>query len=343
MMEMMVQSQRDLADIRRSPSVPVYAPKEPEANAPDVFNGKHPEKLNQFLFQCEQVFLIQASRFHSDELKVRYMISFLRDGALDAVRPLSTGNKDSEELATHDSFVKFLKASFGDPDEKGTTRRKFKELVQTGTAADYFAKVREYVAILEWPHNGPVVDRVLEGLSSELKDDLAHVNQDFESIEELQKFVIPLDNRLRARQAEKKKELATKEANNRAKFNLGYPSQQDHWFPSQNQVPQSQIPNQTRQVPAQSVLPPDVKPKIPASTQDSANSPSSQQYTPRGPRVVSDAEKERRYTTGDCLYCGDHGHRVRDCPQAAKSPFPRQFTPQAPAQVTSSTPSQAKE
>jgi len=197
--------------------------------------------------------------------------------------------------------------------------------------------------VLEWPHNGPVVDRVLEGLSSELKDDLAHVNQDFDTIEELQKFVIPLDNRLRARQAEKKKELAAKEASNRAKFNPGYPSQQNHWFPSQSQVPQSQIPNQTRQVPAQGVPPPDVKPKIPVSTQDSANSPSSQQYTPQGPRLLDDAERERRLTTGDCFYCGDHGHRVRDCPQAAKSPFPRQFTPQAPAQVTSSTPSQAKE
>ena len=51
--------------------------KEPKANDPETFYGK-PNKLRQFIQQCNLVFRLQPSRFASEEIQVAYMTSYLR-------------------------------------------------------------------------------------------------------------------------------------------------------------------------------------------------------------------------------------------------------------------------
>ena len=121
--------------------------KEPKANNPETFYGK-PDKLRQFIQQCNLVFRLQPSRFASEEIQVAYMTSYLCGSALDSVRALETILPPATELLSMGAFVQYLQDSYGDLDEAGTAQRKLKALRQTGTAAEYFSKLRELIAIL---------------------------------------------------------------------------------------------------------------------------------------------------------------------------------------------------
>ena len=131
-----------------SPSVPPSSSKEPRAKDPDTFNGRKPDELNKFVMQCYLVFKLQPFRFLSEDVKVSYMISYLRGIAMDAVRPIASMSTMPDELLTVDAFVEYLRANFGDPDERGTARRKLKALRQTGTASEYFSRFWELIAVL---------------------------------------------------------------------------------------------------------------------------------------------------------------------------------------------------
>lgn len=320
MMKIMADQQAELIALRREASVPVERIIEPKANAPDTFSGKRADKLNQFLFQCEQVFQLQRSQFPNDQVKIRYMIGYLRDSALDAVRPLTMIEEGADELDSLENFVHFLKSNFGDPDELGTVRRNFKSLKQTGNAADYFAKVREYVAVLGWPQNGPVVDKVIDGLSSDLKDEMARSGKEFDTLEQLTRFIIPLDNRLRARDEEKKKETKEKEAKERDKSVSSVTSSfapkttgttfptftpRTSFYDSSLSRPQQAAPNSSRFNPTQ-----------PFQNSTSGIRP-----------PITEGEREDRRRTGRCMRCGERGHILASCPKQISIPnYPSPMT-----------------
>lgn len=93
-----------------------------------------------------------------------YITSYLRGIALDAVRPLLLSTTPSYNMSTTLNFVAYLKANFGDPDEKGTARQRLRALRQTGMVSEYFSRFRELIAILGWVDQEPIVDKAMEGL-----------------------------------------------------------------------------------------------------------------------------------------------------------------------------------
>ena len=272
--------------------------KEPKANDPEPFNGKHPERLQRWIMQCELVFRLQPERYSSDQIMVTYMISYLRGFAMDGVRPLVEMSETPWELETKENFVEYLKANYGDPDEKGTARRRLNELDQTGSAAEYFSHLRELFAILGWTDQGPIVARAIEGLSSDLKDEVARHGGDFNRLEDLARYITPLDNRLRARRVEREKELK-EAAKSKAKSEGatgGSPSQMSgnvqpgsfgQGFQNQSFRPQG---FQTRQ-----------------GSSGFFNTPL------RGPGLP-EAERQRRRMVGACYRCGQQGHILAMCP-----------------------------
>lgn len=279
-----------------NPSPPTT--REPKVKDPETFHGQR-NSLNAFLTECDLVFELQPSRFRDDRIKVSYMISFLRDTPLLAIRPLLSEVPRPAILQSYPAFVEHLRTNYGDPDEKGTARRKLKGLKQLGPASAYFAEFQQYVAILGWKDQDPIIDKAIEGLKSNLKDEVARQGFLPETLDELITFIVPLDNRLYEREQERRKEKDVKEISTKVvqtrtgnsmtttAFRTNRPS---NWTTSSGRPSNgpAQDPRQTSVGPTQNPT-----------------------RTFRGP--ISDAERQRRRDHDLCLRCGQPGHRVADC------------------------------
>jgi hypothetical protein len=276
---------------RRTASPAPVKVQEPKVKDPETFHGQR-DSLNAFITECELVFELQPSRFGDDRTKVSYIISLLRGTPLLAVRPLLSFVPRPYFLDNHRLFVEYLQTNYGDPDEKGTARRKLKNLRQTTSASAYFAEFQQYIAILGWKDQDPIIDKAIDGLKSYLKDEVARSGHRPNTLSDLIAFIIPLDNRLYEREQEKRYE--TRNTASKPTTNVR---------PTQPSNTMTSVTSATFN---------------PRSTNFADTKPTTANYTrttgsaPRGP--LSDAEKQRRRDNNLCLYCADQGHSYTDCP-----------------------------
>jgi hypothetical protein len=300
---------------RSSESPSLSSSKEPKANDPASFDGKNPEKLEQFITQCELVFKLQPSRYASESVRVNYMISYLSGFALDAVRPFIDTSPTPVEISTKEEFVRYLRSNFGDPDIKGSTIRKLRNLSQKGSAAEYFSRFREYIAVLGFQEELQLVDRAIQGLKPEIKDEIARHTDNFDTLDELIRFVTRLDNRLRAREIERKAEdKKTEEKKDNAKSTPK--AQSSSSFVSTTQVQGQKahgtVPSQTTTYKATSFTPSANAPIRPL--QSDLSSPIYPGLpTPPPKDATPDIKREYRKAHNLCLFCGEMGHGIGDC------------------------------
>ena len=123
--------------------------KEPKIKDPETYHGSR-DGLNAFITECQLVFELQPSRFPDDRTKVSYMISLLRGTPLLAIRPLLETTPRQSMFEDNSLFVKYLRLNYGDPDERGTARRKLDSLRQISSASAYFAELQQHLAVLGW-------------------------------------------------------------------------------------------------------------------------------------------------------------------------------------------------
>lgn len=291
---MMAQLTATLA-AHQAPAAEVHrvAPKEPKVRDPDFFKGSRTH-LTSFLTEVELIFRLQSSRFGNDETKVNYVISLLRDKALLAITPFIQSEDPDPMLSDYSAFVKYLRVNFGDPDEKGSARRKLKSLKQVNSASEYFAEFRQFIAILGWKDEEPIADRAQDGLKSNLKDEIARHGVEFTTLEDLIQFIVPLDNRLHDREVTKRAE-EPKVAKPPATVGPIAPT-----------IPVS---------PTQGVR------LTPVATTPGPSTPATP-FVPRGPLTAE--EKERRRALGLCNYCGNPGHIANACPNNKRPGFVKQ-------------------
>lgn len=282
---------------------------------PDKYDGKDPHGLGRFLTQCFLTFEARPNAFASDGAKIKWMTTFLRGIAFDSVQALMNVG-ECDELKSYRAFVQYLKDSFGDPDEKGTASRKLRELRQTGTAAEYFVKVRELIAVLGWKDEEPILDRAIGGLNDELQDEIARSGKDFEKFTDLVKFIVPLDNRIRAREAEKKK---TQPRHHVERIFSATPTTKT--FSEKVATPSQTQTTQTT-----------------TSVQPNAALVDQTQYTQYRGGPLSEEERTRRRVHNLCNYCGQAGHYSIFCPKrqaklsdGVQNSAPTQARPPSPA------------
>jgi len=192
-----------------------------ESQGPGNLSGSA-DTLNAFLTECELIFELQPSRFVDDRTKVSYMISLLRGTPLLAERPLLSQIPRPIILEDFTLFVDYLRTNYGDPDEKGTARRKLKALRQVGPASSYFAEFQQYIAIPGWKDQDPIVDRAIDGLKPYLKDEVARTGLQPRSLSDLISFIVPLDNRLYEREQERRRDKRDQLKGNEAYYVIRY-------------------------------------------------------------------------------------------------------------------------
>ena len=269
--------------------------KEPKIKDPDTFDG-NTKSLNGFLTECELVFELQPSRFGDDRTKINYMISLLRGTPLEAIRPYITSTIKPSFLLNFDEFILRLKLNYGDPDETGTAQRKLKSLRQTTSASAYFAEFQQYIAVLQWADGDMIVDRAIDGLKPNLKDEIARTGSNFVNLGDLMRFIIPLDNRLFEREQERKRE--TKDVVKPSTTGTSSIAPVTHY--------------------AQAAKTPTV-----ASTNLAQTRPNAPKFERKLRGPLTPEEKQYRRDNGLCLYCGGKDHIVENCPltKTKRPPF----------------------
>ena len=232
------------------------------------------------------------------------MTSYLRGSALDSVRALETISPPATKLLSMGAFVQYLQDSYGDPYEAGTAQRKLKALRQTGTAAEYFSKLRELIAILGWIDQGPIIFNAIDGLSSDLKDEIARSGRDFEQLDDLVRFVAPLDNRLRSRAAERKTEhdKGNKPPVNQQGNALGRAANAQPVMGSYYKGPATNVSGDSYQSSTTRTF--------------SSNLTNPNPFPPK----ATQEERERRAREGQCYRCGKPGQIKTNCPLNEYSP-----------------------
>ena len=274
--------------------------KEPKVNPPMEFSGDRTQ-LRSFIVQLELVFQLQPSRYDTDIKKVGYACGFLRGTPANLFNALRIAKADHEILTSWEKFVEHLKVNFGDVDKRLTAKNAIYELRQTGSAADYFGKLQQYVTILGWPDNDFLVEHARRGLKSELRDEIARSRENFTTIAELMRFVVPLDIRLYERKREREKEEELVKKRTVAKIEK-----------------EERVRTTTAMVGGTSAPPVPARSPLRMSATSSRSTPVPAQ---RGPRIPKD-EIDRRRSSGECLKCCSTSHMMAECPSEIFLPRP---------------------
>jgi Retrotransposon gag protein len=306
-----------------SPPITPFSSLKVKTAIPDAFHGSR-SKLRSFLSQLNIYFALQSSVFTSDKTKVMFAASLLKDSAFDWIEPhlrKIDQNPPPAIIESYPSFVRSLEATFGDIDAKATAERQLRSLAQTGSASSYATSFQQIVSFLEWD-DAALCFAFYNGLKDSIKDELARDERP-SPLSALMEKAIKIDNRLFERQREKSFGRSTAVASLASNSNsigkqqsfkptqfvarsssLAHAQQNQASGPStQFSRPQSNLPSQA---PVQQSTP---RSFAPINTSNSRSLRSSGK--------IPDTERAHRIQNNLCLYCGQAGHVLKNCPTLA--------------------------
>ena len=254
---------------------PLPAPLAPQTMSvpdPELFGGSR-DKLHTFHSHLLMKLQGNSHGFPSNQHQLRYAIELLTDQAFTQIEPYI--KEDRIKLASVTELLKVLEIAFGDPDGESTAERKLEVLRQTNREFSlYYAEFQRYAADVQWNESAKWT-ALTRGLSTRIKDALVLTSDIPSKFSEYATFLQRLDNRIRAREAEKK----------------GRPA------PRTTTLTPS-TPSQCTTSPA-------------APVSSCPTDPMDLSARRRGP--LSQEEKGKRIMQGCCLYCGGLGHTIRTC------------------------------
>ena len=257
-------------------------PRETCLASPRPFDGDF-ETCATFLMQCELVFTHQPSMFTTDTARMAYVTNLLTGRA--AQWATASWSMGAVFCATYRDFVAELRKVFHHP-TCGQDRDARLSSMQQGSASvtEYSVEFRLAAAESGW-NDQSLRSTFRRGLSEGVKDQLA-TREEPPSLDELIALAIRIDGRIRKR---------------RRKRNLRGSS----FNPGSASVPDA-------------VSTPAFPFKIPASVSAASPPVAGEERMELGRTRLSPAERENRFRAGLCLYCGQKGHRLRDCPSRPK-------------------------
>jgi Retrotransposon gag protein len=301
-----LQSKLAALETSGSTSPPTSSSRNIKTTKPDTFHGIR-SKLRSFVSQLAIYFALQPADFTTDVNKIMFAASLLRDSAFDWFEP-NLRKRDSlnppEILTSYSAFLASLESTFGDVDAKATAERQLRSLRQTSSASAYSTSFQQIVSFLEWD-DAALGYAFYNGLKDSVKDELAKDDRPA-SLTALMEKAIKIDNRQFERSREKQASLA--------RSNLPTSATQQRFNPSHLvQVPVRSFASPLRSEPRS--FAPQEKPIVKQETSTSTVTTNlNLARSLRSSGKLPDTERAFRLQNNLCLYCGQSGHSVKNCP-----------------------------
>jgi hypothetical protein len=254
-----------------------------------IFDGSKPEELRTWILQLRNKLAAQPTRYPDDHACLRYAFNRLSGSALNLVRSYVSETTGRIRLDSLNALLDLLRQAFDDPDRTRTANREIRKLRQkNGTFAAYLAEFGRIIGDLNWNEDAQK-EQLYEGLSDEIKDALVTTRPRSDSLTHFVQTCRELDNRIRARAAERA------------------PSSKN------NQRPPARFGTTTTNPPT----PAPTTPKNPTGTNSGhyGAAPMDLSATQKNPEKIR--IRQERMARGECLYCGEVGHFLRECPRRA--------------------------
>lgn len=256
-------------------------------NDPSTFSGRNRQQLRLFLGQCEAVFVARESEFNSARSKITFTGTYFTDLALEwYLQVLPELNK----FESWTQFTKVLSENFGDTNEVAKAERQLDQL-RMGNSQEcitYVTRFRTLAAIIQWKDDKPLISAFRRGLPDRILDDIMRMRENPETLDDYINMSLEIDGRYWESQA----------------FKTARNSRSPSETPSGNTKGSSAKPSAN----------------IPSATSTSRQS--SERSAPK--HLTSDFhltkdERDKRFRNGECLYCGNRGHTLSECPKRKPS------------------------
>lgn len=250
--------------------------REPFIPTPERFSGDL-GSCGRFLLQCALVFEQQPHTYASDKSRISFILGLLSGKASQWATAAWEAN--SRIFQSYTSFTAEMRKIFDHPVKGREAGKRLLSLNQGSTSVSQYAIDFRILAVESGWDDEALQIAYCNGLSDNLKDELA-ARDETNSLEELISLSIRLDNRLRERRREKSARP---------------------YVPRPFQASQS------------SATPSDQTRSPPVFSSPSKPEPAPEEPMQLGRASLSPAERQRRQSSGLCLYCGQGGHYVRSC------------------------------
>ena len=248
---------------------------------PRTFTGKR-EELIPFTSELRNTITLQRGALITDNDKALYMNAFLKKPGPPDSWWNGVSKSHPELLHNFEGLLKNFTEHFEDPDLRATKQRKLDSLEQKGSASNYAARFLELCTYLDLT-DATKQDYFKRGLKYQVLQGLAFAIPAPEDLDALVTLVIRIDNNLYALDLQKKKQTSK---------------------PKNNTHQRSTSP----------------APYVSRSTGDASLASVPMEVDAVKHNPLTNSERERRKKNNLCLYCGNAGHKVNDCPELAKKP-----------------------
>lgn len=259
-------------------AAPVTTFREPHMPTPERYSGEL-GSCGRFLLQCSLVFDQQPTTFASDKSKIAFVVSLLSGRAAQWATAL--WERESQITLNYPQFVAEIRKIFDHPVRGREAANRLLTLRQgSRSVSDYAIEFRILAAESGWDEVS-LQGVFSHGLADFIKDELV-VRDESRSLDNLISLATCLDNRIRERRREKASRPLT-----------------------------PTLPPQFRSNSRNS-------PESPLSPSTPPTSPSGEEPMQLGRARLTQAERQRRFKGGLCLYCGLPGHHLSTCPSLPK-------------------------
>lgn len=199
MQHMLLQQQRVIEELQHEVAVQQNAhggtSVKLHIQSPDFFKGKTKENINRWLFQVEQYF--NAADEHRDRKRVAVTAALLRDGAEAWWQGICKRTPAEAANYTWVDFKELLTKKFKDPNKELKARKRWTDLRQTGSMAEYKRIFEEIAMDIDKLQEHDKVVKFFDGLKPGTQRDIAKGNKGDPyalGLEEMMELAGALDN-----------------------------------------------------------------------------------------------------------------------------------------------------